>query len=224
MEQEQQKNINKYYDRLNPQIYNQEGIDKVIITNASSANHIIRKVPNYIQEPVYYLENGKKVPLRDEEGNIITDENGVVKFAIEGYKTVQDGWIAEAQFCPASEPFSSDMTSSNFTEEETKTITELGWYYDYYQRLQMITGRDYSFELHQLVNDINFIVLPKKSFMGGSVAAVKTFRNIGEDTTRSFVVDEAGKKRGLFTSINETLWGKQGNQAAQQTRQRPFYL
>jgi hypothetical protein len=223
---EAQKGLRQYYEKISPQVYSQEGIDRIIITNNTVATNMVRKVPNFKRVPIYFFDaNNKKVPLKDELGNVVVDDEGAVKYVISDWEFVQDGYKAIAVQCPASEPFTPDMTGTWLDDELTKGVTELGLYYNYLQRQQMVSDEDYSFELHQLVNDINFFLLPRKSFMGGSVSAVKTFRTIEEGTQKT-ITGEMQKKGGLFSGINSALWGKSGGQTQMQQggQNKPFYV
>jgi hypothetical protein len=217
----EEQNLDRYHEKFQPTVRSSEGIDKIIITNNVSANQMVKKVQKFKLTPIFYLdEQGNKVPLKDEQGNVIVDENGVVQYAIAELKQEPDGFMAVAEYCSASEPFSPDLSSTYLDEKWCDLIIELGWYYNYYQRLQMNGSEDYSFELHQLVNDINFVALTRKSYLGGSVSAVKTFRTI-EEGKQEQIFKEEQKRRGVLGGLNETLWGKG---APPPKQQRPFYV
>lgn len=217
----QEKNaaeIENYYRKLTPpQIYTSEGIDRIIISNSVDANTILRKVPRLIKEPVFFLNpNGEKVALKSDDGKIIVNQIGEIQYLVAGYATRQDGWEAKLETCPASEVYSPDMTSTNLNDEQYKVIMDLLWEYNYLQQLQMITNRDFSFELHQLRNDINAIIVPAKSLYAGSVQAVKTFRTVSEGKQET--IAPQNKQNALDAFIGKIKGG------GQQQQKKPFYM
>lgn len=219
---EQKNQLQDYLQAYKPVPYSDAAIDKIIITASVSANTIIRKVPYFEDEIVFLLdEKGEKIPIKDEQGNFKVNENGIMQYVIKEVKKKQVGFTFKIDYCPSSEPFSPDMTSTYLTERQRDYVMQMVWLFAYYQRLQMNSKRDYSFRLHKIVNDINALIVPQKSFNAGSVSAVKTFRSL----TQGNAADQEAlrQKRGGVGGIVDAVLGEK-KQAPKPAPEKPFYM
>jgi hypothetical protein len=188
-------NEQELIQKQNFPVYNQEQIDQLILTPEARATDIIKKVPNMVKEPIYLLdENDEKVPLTNEDGEIIVSEEGEIKYIIKDYKEVQHGWIPVRDIVPASEIFNIDNATSNLSQEAIKVILYEWWMYNHYALKQQLTGKDYSYRLHKLRNDALAVLNSAKSYNNSTVQAIKTFIN-KTDTKQWMKQDEGDKKK-----------------------------
>ena len=81
---------------------------------------------------------------------------------------------------PASELFTIDHSTSNISSDAVRLVTFLMWNYNHILSLQAATEDDYSVLLHKLRNDIVAILSAAKSYNGGTIASIKTFRQIND--------------------------------------------
>lgn len=160
-------------------VYNMEQIDQMILEQDSRSTDLIKKVPNMVKKPIYLLnEKGEKVPLIDEDENIILNEEGAMQYVIKDYVEEQQGWIPVKDVVPASEIFTRDNSTSNLSLEAIKVLLFGFWLHDHYSTKQMLSSKDYSYRLHKIRNDGLAILNSAKSYNNCSVQAVKTFRNV----------------------------------------------
>lgn len=195
-------NENSSQTIINPQdllqkptpVYYSEQIDQLILTPEGRATSIIRKKPKIIQIPVYLLDSkGQKIPLKDEEGNILLNEKDEIRYIIKEYIDKQDGWESELDIIPASEIFNIDNATSNISHDAVRVLLRLYWFYNYLVIQHMSTQNDYSLYLHKIRNDALSILQSSKSYNGGTVQAIKTF--INKTDTRQWVSNQDEPKK-----------------------------
>lgn len=163
-------------------VYTVEQVDQMILTPEARSTLIIKKKPRYEKVPVFAKDkNDQKIPLLDEKGNIIVDENGAQRYLIQDYEYVQRGWEPSMEVVPASELFTIDLSTSNVSGDAVRLLTSLMWNYNHILSLHDTTDDDYSSLLHKIRNDIVAIVSSAKSYNGGAVSAVKTYRSITDN-------------------------------------------
>lgn len=174
-------------------VYSIEQVDQLILTPEARSTVIIKKKPKYEKVPIYATdEKGQKVPLLDDTGNPIVDSDGAQRYLIKDYDYVQRGWVSAMEVVPASELFTIDLATSNISGDAVRLITLLMWNYNHMLTLHEATDDDYSILLHKVRNDIISIVSAAKSYNGGTVASVKTYRTIN-DSKQWQVLDDGGQ-------------------------------
>lgn len=187
-------------------VYTVEQVDQMILTPEARSTLIIKKRPKYERVPVFAKDkNGDKVPLLDEKGNHIVDQNGVQRYLIKDYEYVQRGWEPSMEVVPASELFTIDLSTSNVSGEAVILLTSLMWNYNHILSLHDTTDDDYSSLLHKIRNDIIAIVSSAKSYNGGAVSAVKTYRSISDNKQWQHLSD--GEEQKPANPLAEILGG-----------------
>jgi hypothetical protein len=162
-------------------VYSIEQVDQMILTPEARSTVIIKKKPKYEKIPIYAMDEKKeKVPLLDENNKPIVDADGAQRYLIKDYEYVQRGWLSAMEVVPASELFTIDLATSNISGDAVRLITFLMWNYNHTLSLHEATDDDYSVLLHKIRNDIVSVVSAAKSYNGGTVAAVKTYRTISD--------------------------------------------
>ena len=178
-------------------VYTVEQVDQMILTPEARSTLIIKKKAKYEKVPVFAKdESGEKVPLMDESGNYIVDQNGAQRYLIKDYEYVQRGWQPAMEVVPASELFTIDLATSNISGDAVRLITILMWNYNHILALHDTTDDDYSSLLHKIRNDIISIVSSAKSYNGGAVSSVKTYRSITDNKQWQHFDDGEQKKAG----------------------------
>lgn len=203
-------------DTRNP-IYTETGIDQLILTPEARATLITKKKPRMLKIPVYAKDQqGSKVPLLDHEGNIIVDENGAQKYLIKDYDIIQDGWVSREEVVPASEIFTIDQATSSVSAEAVRLLTFLMWNYNHILSLHEATDDDYSILLHKIRNDAVAILQAAKSYKGGTISAIKSFRSISDskqwmEAEEAAMAQQQPKKGGMFGGFNPLALFTGGN-------------
>jgi len=163
-------------------VYTVEQVDQMILTPEARSTLIIKKKPKYEKVPIYSKDkDDEKIPLMDEKGNMIVDQDGALRYLIKDYEYVQRGWEPSMEVVPASELFTIDLSTSNISADAVKLLTSLMWNYNHILSLHDTTDDDYSSLLHKIRNDIVAIVSSAKSYHGGAVSAVKTYRSVTDN-------------------------------------------
>lgn len=182
-------------------IYGQHQIDQMILTPEARATIITKKVPRIVKEPIYLLdENGEKIPVKDDTGEIRYNENGEVMYVIKEYKEHRMGWMPVQEIVPASEMFNVDNGTGNISHEAVIFLTKTMWRYNIFCVYQQTTDNDYSIYLHKLRNDALAILNSSKSFNGGTLQAIKTFIN-KTDSKQWLNPQEEEKKPGVLGGL-----------------------
>lgn len=178
-------------------VYVQEQIDQMILTPEARATVIVKKKPNMVKKPIYLLDDdGEKVPITDEKGNIKINDLGEMEYVIKDFELVQDGWIAVQEIVPASEIFNIDNSTANLSMDAVRLQTRGFWFYNFISIYQQATDNDYSLYLHKLRNDSLSLGNASKSYNGGTVQAIKTFIN-KTDSKQWLNQQEEEKKKGF---------------------------
>jgi len=207
-------------------IYSVEQVDQLILTPEARSTVIIKKKPKYERVPIFATdEGGNKVPLLDETGKNIVDSDGAMRYLIKDYEYVQRGWIPSMEYVPASELFTIDLATSNISADAVRLLTLLMWNYDHTLSLHEATDDDYSVLLHKIRNDIVSIVSAAKSYNGGTISAVKTYRTINDNKQWQYIQDaEGGGKPNPLSGLIGMLpiGGKKPQQQQQSTDQNKY--
>jgi hypothetical protein len=185
-------------------VYSIEQVDQLILTPEARSTVIIKKKPKYEKVPIYALDDkNQKIPLLDESGKPIVDPDGAQRYMIKDYDYVQRGWISSMEVVPASELFTIDLATSNISGDAVRLITLLMWNYNHMLTLHEATDDDYSILLHKIRNDIISIVSAAKSYNGGTVASVKTYRTINDSKQWQYLDggDQAQRPNPLSTLL-----------------------
>jgi len=184
-------------------IYSIEQVDQMIITPEARSSVIIKKKPKYEKIPIYAMDNEQqKIPLLDSESYPIVDSDGAQRYLIKDYDYVQRGWTSAMEVIPASELFTIDLATSNISGDAVRLITLLMWNYNHILTLHESTDDDYSVLLHKIRNDIIAVVSAAKSYNGGTVASVKTYRTINDSKQWQVLDDgQGGQKANPLASI-----------------------
>ena len=178
-------------------VYTVEQVDQMILTPEARSTLIIKKKPKYEKVPIFAKDvHGEKVPLMDENSNYIVDQNGAQRYLIKDYEYVQRGWQPSMEVVPASELFTIDLSTSNISGDAVRLVTVLMWNYNHILALHDTTDDDYSSLLHKIRNDIVSIVQSAKSYNGGTVSSVKTYRTISDNKQWQRFDDGENKKQG----------------------------
>jgi hypothetical protein len=186
-------------------VYSIEQVDQLILTPEARSTVIIKKKPKYEKVPIYAKdESGQKIALLDEDGHPIVDSDGAQRYMIKDYDYVQRGWISAMEVVPASELFTIDLATSNISGDAVRLITFLMWNYDHILSLHEATDDDYSVLLHKIRNDIVSVVSAAKSYNGGTVASVKTYRTINDNKQWQYL---DGMDNGQKSNPLSTLFG-----------------
>ena len=187
-------------------VYSVEQVDQMIITPEARSSVIIKKKPKYEKIPIYAMDEQKeKIPLLDSEGSPIVDADGAQRYLIKDYDYVQRGWASTMEVIPASELFTIDLATSNISGDAVRLITMLMWNYNHMLTLHEATDDDYSVLLHKIRNDIIAVVSAAKSYNGGTVASVKTYRTINDSKQWQMLDD--GQKAGGGNPLASLLGG-----------------
>jgi len=184
-------------------VYSIEQVDQLILTPEARSTVIIKKNPKYEKVPIYMLDDkGQKIPILDENNKNIVDSDGAIRYLIKDYDYVQRGWMSSMEVVPASELFTIDLATSNISGDAVRLLTLLMWNYNHILTLHEATDDDYSVLLHKIRNDVIAIVSAAKSYNGGTVAAVKTYRTIS-DSKQWQVLDDGqqGQKANPLSSL-----------------------
>jgi hypothetical protein len=183
-------------------VYSIEQVDQLILTPEARSTVIVKKKPKYEKIPIYVKDKeGEKIPLLDEAGKIIVDADGKQKYLIKDYDYVQRGWVPSMEVVPASELFTIDLATSNISLEAVKLITLLMWNYNHMMALHEVTDDDYSVALHKMRNDVISIVSAAKSYNGGTVSAVKTYRQITDSKQWQYLGEDGKPKPNPLGAI-----------------------
>lgn len=162
-------------------IYTVEQVDQLILTPEARSTLIVSKKPKYEKVPIYERDaNGNKIPMLDDQGNRIVSADGTTRYLIKDYEYVQRGFMPVMEAIPASELFTIDHSTSNISSDAVRLVTFLMWNYNHILSLQAATDDDYSVLLHKIRNDIIAILSAAKSYNGGTIASIKTFRQISD--------------------------------------------
>jgi hypothetical protein len=109
-------------------IYGQHQIDQMILTPEARATIITKKAPRIIRKPIFLLDDqGEKIPVKDEAGNIKYNEEGEVMYVIKDYEETQVGWMPVQEIVPASEMFNVDNGTGNISHEAVIFLTKNMW-------------------------------------------------------------------------------------------------
>jgi len=177
-------------------VYSVEQVDQLILTPEARSSVIIKKKAKYEKIPIYAMDDNKeKIPLLDSEGSPIVDADGAQRYLIKDYDYVQRGWTSSMEVIPASELFTIDLATSNISGDAVRLITMLMWNYNHILTLHESTDDDYSVLLHKIRNDIIAVVSAAKSYNGGTVASVKTYRTINDSKQWQVLDDGAGGQK-----------------------------
>lgn len=184
-------------------VYSIEQVDQLILTPEARSTVIIKKKPKYEKIPIYALDDKKeKVALLDENNKPIVDSDGAQRYLIKDYDYVQRGWLSTMEVVPASELFTIDLATSNISGDAVRLITLLMWNYSHMLTLHEATDDDYSILLHKIRNDIISVVSAAKSYNGGTVAAVKTYRTISDSKQWQMLEDgQQGQKANPLSAL-----------------------
>ena len=184
-------------------VYSVEQVDQIILTPEARSSVIIKKKPKYEKIPIYAMDDEKeKIPLLDSEGSPIVDADGAQRYLIKDYDYVQRGWTSAMEVIPASELFTIDLATSNISAPAVRLITMLMWNYNHMLTLHEATDDDYSVLLHKIRNDIIAVVSAAKSYNGGTVASVKTYRTINDSKQWQVLDDgQAAQKANPLAQI-----------------------
>lgn len=190
-------------------VYSIEQVDQLILTPEARSTVIIKKKPRYEKIPIYSLNDKKqKIPLEDENGHTIVDSDGKQRYLIKDYDYVQRGWVPSMEIVPASELFTIDLSTSNISKEAVNLITLLMWNYNHMMSLHEATDDDYSVALHKIRNDIVSVVSAAKSYNGGTVSAVKTYRQITDSKQWQYMNGEEQQKPNPLSALLGGFGGK----------------
>jgi len=177
-------------------IYGPEQVDQMIMTPEARSVVMTTKKPRYEKIPVYATdEKGDKIPLLDEKGNMIVDSDGVPRYLVKDYEYVQRGYLPVHEIIPASELFTIDLATSNLSSDAVILVTREMWDYNFLLSLQASTDADYSVLLHKIRNDIMSVLNAAKSYNGGTVAAVKTYRAINDNRQWTYQDEQAEQQK-----------------------------
>ena len=162
-------------------IYTVEQVDQLILTPEARSTLMVSKKPKYEKVPIYAKDaDGNKVPMLDDQGAIIVDAEGTQRYLVKDHEYVQRGWMPVMEAIPASELFTIDHSTSNISSDAVRLTTFLMWNYNHILSLQAATDDDYSVLLHKIRNDIVAILSAAKSYNGGTIASIKTFRQVND--------------------------------------------
>jgi len=190
-------------------VYSIEQVDQLILTPEARSTVIIKKKPRYEKIPVYALDTKKqKIPILDENDHPIVDSDGKQRYLIKDYDYVQRGWVPSMEIVPASELFTIDLSTSNISKEAVTLITLLMWNYNHMMALHEATDDDYSVALHKIRNDIVSVVSAAKSYNGGTVSAVKTYRQITDSKQWQYMTDGQEQKPNPLAALLGGFGGK----------------
>lgn len=204
-------------------VYSIEQVDQLILTPEARSTVIIKKKPRYEKIPIYTLDDKKqKIPILDENGHPIVDSDGKQRYLIKDYDYVQRGWVPAMEVVPASELFTIDLATSNISKEAVTLITLLMWNYNHMMALHEATDDDYSVALHKIRNDIVSIVSAAKSYNGGTVSAVKTYRQITDSKQWQYMTGEENQKPNPLASLFGGFDGKKKDPANQENKYTAF--
>ena len=206
-------------------IYSIEQVDQMILTPEARSTVIIKKKPRYEKIPIFaYDEKKQKIPLLDEVGKPIVDGDGAQRYLIKDYDYVQRGWSSAMEVVPASELFTIDLATSNISGDAVRLITLLMWNYDHTLSLHEATDDDYSILLHKIRNDIISIVSAAKSYNGGTVASVKTYRTINDSKQWQMIEDgqQSQQKPNPLSSLLGGFGKPKPRQPAQENKYTAF--
>lgn len=204
-------------------VYSIEQVDQLILTPEARSTVIIKKKPRYEKIPVYTLDSNKqKIPLLDESNHFIVDSDGKQRYLIKDYDYVQRGWVPSMEIVPASELFTIDLSTSNISKEAVTLITLLMWNYNHMMALHEATDDDYSVALHKIRNDIVSIVSAAKSYNGGTVSAVKTYRQITDSKQWQYMTDGQEQKPNPLTALLGGFGGKPKDKSVQENKYTAF--
>jgi len=205
-------------------IYSVEQVDQLILTPEARSTVIIKKKPRYEKVPIYSLDDkGEKIPILDDAGTNIVDSDGAMRYLIKDYEYVQRGWVPSMEYVPASELFTIDLATSNISADAVRLITLLMWNYDHTLSLHEATDDDYSVLLHKIRNDIVSIVSAAKSYNGGTISAVKTYRTINDNKQWQYIAEDGqGQKPNPLTGLLGSFGQKKPAQGQQQTEQNKY--
>jgi hypothetical protein len=181
-------------------VHNGDQINQMILEPVGRATVITRKKKNMIKLPVYLTDDkGEKIPIYNSDGQLKTNEEGDIQYVIKEYEEIQDKnqpFITIEEVLPASEIFTSDLTTCNLSPRALNFVTKAIWRYNRIALYQQSTSTDYSYILHKLRNDIFGVVNASKGYMGGSVQAVKTFINRSDQNQYIQEMMNEPKKKG----------------------------
>ena len=204
-------------------VYSIEQVDQLILTPEARSTVIIKKKPRYEKIPIFTLDDKKrKIPLLDENGHFIVDSDGKQRYLIKDYDYVQRGWVPAMEVVPASELFTIDLATSNISKEAVTLITLLMWNYNHMMALHEATDDDYSVALHKIRNDIVSIVSAAKSYNGGTVSAVKTYRQITDSKQWQYMNGEEVQKTNPLAALLGGFGGKKKEPANQENKYTAF--
>ena len=162
-------------------IYTVEQVDQLILTPEARSTLMVSKKPKYEKVPIYAKDDkGNKIPMLDDQGANIVDAEGTQRYLIKDHEYVQRGWMPVMEAIPASELFTIDHSTSNISSDAVRLTTFLMWNYNHILSLQAATDDDYSVLLHKIRNDIVAILSAAKSYNGGTIASIKTFRQVND--------------------------------------------
>lgn len=181
-----------------PVMYHEQ-IDQMIITPESNTTQIVKKIPRIVRKPVFSLDDlGQKIPVLDQNGYEVFDEKGQKVYKIERFEDVQEGFMAKAEYIPATELLYVDYATSNLSYDACSQLTRNGLQYNRILYKQAKTNQDYSNYLHKIRNDNLVILNSWKSYNGGTIQAIKTFINKTDEKQWIRPLDENTQKKGLF--------------------------
>lgn len=195
-------------------IYTVEQVDQLILTPEARSTLIVSKKPKYEKVPIYSKDDkGNKVPMLDDQGSAIVDQDGAQRYLVKDYEYVQRGWMPVMEAIPASELFTIDHSTSNISSDAVRLVTFLMWNYNHILSLQAATDDDYSVLLHKIRNDIVAILSAAKSYNGGTIASIKTFRSIN-DSKQWMHSDE--QQQGATNPLSMLFGGQKKKEPQQQ--------
>jgi hypothetical protein len=204
-------------------VYSIEQVDQLILTPEARSTVIIKKKPRYEKIPIFTLDSKKqKIPILDENGHPIVDSDGKQRFMIKDYDYVQRGWVPSMEIVPASELFTIDLATSNISKEAVSLITLLMWNYNHMMALHEATDDDYSVALHKIRNDIVSVVSAAKSYNGGTVSAVKTYRQITDSKQWQYMTGEDQPKANPLAALLGGFGGKKKEPTTQENKYTAF--
>jgi hypothetical protein len=204
-------------------VYSIEQVDQLILTPEARSTVIIKKKPRYEKIPIYALDPKKqKIPILDENGHVIVYSDGKQRYLIKDYDYVQRGWVPSMEVVPASELFTIDLATSNISKEAVTLITLLMWNYNHMMALHEATDDDYSVALHKIRNDIVSVVSAAKSYNGGTVSAVKTYRQITDSKQWQYMTGEEQPKANPLAALLGGFGGKKKEPATQENKYTAF--
>lgn len=197
-------------------VYTQEQVDQLILTPEARATVIIRKRPLMVKIPVYKKDlEGNKIQIVDKANKPIVDKEGNPKFVVEKYRVEQRGEQAVAEQLPASEVFTIDNSTSNIGDAASRLELLLMFNYNKLLFKQSRTKKDYSDIIHKQRNDIIAILASGKSYNGGTIQSIKTFRTISDN--KQFTND-SGEQKQMFNPISAIFGGNKKKNAPEKEK------